>query len=234
MKIQKQLTITTLLVLLLISFGTIAASHDSDDSEKKGLKKFNKVQKKFDKFEDKFDNFVRKAQKHPEKFDKYFAKLKREFEKYVNSHERISSKIATKFPELTSPVTGFSMASSLPPDEVLPIGGNVILWGPFLVEWISGTYQGITEWSIVLTSNTAGEFIGLVKGVFTGTVDGKSGTLVQHGVFAFADLNVGFVLLGKVIDFGGTGELEGLHGLTGFQEPVPDAGEHITGWNFNF
>ncbi len=214
------------MIALLLNVGTLNASKDPAE-------KFNNLVKKFKKFDDQFDRFTMKSLKHPEKYDQHFEKLKMKFDQFVSKHDKLLTKLTNKIPELATPVSGTSIASSPPPDEVIVVNGNVIVLGPFVVTWTTGTYQGITEWSMKLTNTVAGEIIAITTGVFTGTVDGKSGTLAMYGAFAVTNMDNGFVLLGKVIISEGTGELLDLHGLIGFEEDFPNESKQISGMNFN-
>jgi hypothetical protein len=86
-------------------------------------------------------------------------------------------------------------------------GGNTILYGPE-VQHLTGALDGIRVATGVMIVHADGSFEARDEGVFTGTVDGRSGTVEIDGV----SKGIGNSGTGRLVFRHGTDSLSGLHG----------------------
>jgi hypothetical protein len=91
--------------------------------------------------------------------------------------------------------------------QVQHVGNNTIFHGPE-VQHLTGALQGIRVASGVMIVHADGSFEARDRGLFTGTVDGRSGTIEIDGV----SNGVGSTGAGQLVLGHGTGGLAGLHG----------------------
>src|SRR5512141_717671 len=73
-----------------------------------------------------------------------------------------------------------SYTSSVAVTKIDHAGGNTIVYGPEF-QHLTGAFDGIRVASGVMTIHADGSFEARDKGVFTGTVDGRSGTVEIDG-----------------------------------------------------
>ena len=190
---------------------------DDDDEEEEALEEFADLVEEFDdlvgEFEDfggESDDFVAEVLENPAEFDEKFAELAEEFQEYVDEFDEVFDELAEEFAQFATPASGNVFVTLGAPTEVLIVDGNLIISQPFsliLTGTVDGTEVGTLR--IVIKVST-GEFILQAMGVFTGTVDGKSGTAVDRTVIMGGP---GLPDTGKGILIGITGDLVNVHEL---------------------
>jgi hypothetical protein len=99
-----------------------------------------------------------------------------------------------------------SYTSSVAVTKTDHVGGNTIVYGPE-VQHLTGALDGIRVASGVMIIHADGSFEARDKGVFTGTVDGRSGTVEIDGTSKGMDSSGS----GQLVFGRGTGQLAGLH-----------------------
>ena len=99
-----------------------------------------------------------------------------------------------------------SFTSSVGVTRLEHVGGNTIVYGPE-VQHLSGAFEGTRVATGVMVIHADGSFEARDKGIFTGTVDGRSGTVEIDGT---SD-GVGSSGSGQLVIGRGTGDLAGLH-----------------------
>jgi hypothetical protein len=87
------------------------------------------------------------------------------------------------------------------------MSGNTTLSGPE-VQHLTGTLNGTRVATGVMIVHADGSFEARDEGVFTGTIDGRSGTVAIDGV----SKGIGNSGTGRLVFGHGTGSLSGLHG----------------------
>ncbi len=100
-----------------------------------------------------------------------------------------------------------SFTSTVGISRVENVGGNTILYGPE-VQRLTGAFSGTRVATGVMIVHADGSFEARDEGVFTGTVDGRSGTVEIDGV----SKGVGTSGAGQLVFDHGTGGLTGLRG----------------------
>jgi hypothetical protein len=99
-----------------------------------------------------------------------------------------------------------SFTSSVGVTKLEHVGGNTIVYGPE-VQHLTGAFVGTRVASGVMVIHADGSFEARDKGVFTGTVDGRSGTVEIDGT----SRGVGSSGSGQLVIGAGSGDLAGLH-----------------------
>jgi hypothetical protein len=99
-----------------------------------------------------------------------------------------------------------SFTSSVGVTKTDHLGGNTIVYGPE-VQHLTGAFDGTRVASGVMIIHADGSFEARDKGVFTGTVDGRSGTVEIDGT----SKGVGSSGSGQLVIGRGTAHLAGLH-----------------------
>jgi len=109
-----------------------------------------------------------------------------------------------------------------PTDRVLP-NGNIITDFVSVQTWGGGGWEGtaVQEGKMITFAKT-GTQIGSAKGVFTGTIDGKSGT-VKYRLWQIIPSGDPTQFVGSMLIIKGTGELRGIKGYGNlvFVMPTP-------------
>jgi hypothetical protein len=100
-----------------------------------------------------------------------------------------------------------TFTSTVGVSQVRHAGDNTIFYGPE-VQHLTGAFEGTRVASGVMIVHADGSFEARDQGIFTGTVDGKSGSVEIDGV----SQGVGTSGAGQLVIGHGTGGLLGLHG----------------------
>ncbi len=127
----------------------------------------------------------------------------------------------------TSPTsaTGAITVTSFTPTEVRNVNGNTITDFTQSANLV-GTFTGTTADVGTIVQHPTGDFNFKIRHTFTGTVDGKSGTMVLEVAGKGEGGVPGGTLRGQFVILSDTGELANLHGQGNFDGIAGDGGTY--------